>query len=293
MQRNYENARPVLDAMLQRNSVRGFQDTPIPQDVLDHILAVSIQAASGGCLQPYSIIVVRDRERAKKLCEVCGNQKFIAEAPVNLVYCLDWHKYELYAKMKRAPMVAYRALPHFLIANQDIMCAAQSAETAAHLCGIGSCYVGSIIGECAAVRDELGLPQHVYPMTILSMGYPKRTDVPRRKHMCREMMVFDERYPELDAQALYDAFEEKLAGMRTPLPSNETTRDKMLNQMSRSLQTTYSAEETAEIIDEIIGKGEFNETQRRFGLHYCADGMLEQGPEIRADMRASGIIFDE
>ena len=292
MQRNYQEAKAVLDAMLQRNSVRSFLDKPIPQEVLDHILDVSIQAASGGCLQPYSIIVVRDRQRAQRLCEVCGGQKFIAEAPVNLLYVLDWHKYAIYCRMKKAPLVAYRALPHFLIASQDIMCAAQSAETAAHLCGIGSCYVGSIIGECELIREEFGLPEHVYPMTILSMGYAKNENVPRRKHMQRDMMVFDEKYPQLDEQQLYDAFETKLAGMRTQLPAKEPVRGKMLAQMRESLLTTYSPEETEAILAEIVEKGEFNETQRRFGLHYAASGMLENGPEIIEDMRKSGIFLD-
>ena len=109
MQLNYEDAKQVLDLMLQRNSVRGFLDKPIPQEVLDHILDVSIQAASGGCLQAYSVIVVRDPERRRRLCEVCGNQKFIEEAPVNLIYCMDWHKYSVYARMKHAPLVAPKA----------------------------------------------------------------------------------------------------------------------------------------------------------------------------------------
>lgn len=291
MERNYETARPILDAMLERNSVRGFKPDPIPDDVLNHILSVSIQAASGGCLQPYSIIVVRDHARARYLCDVCGGQKFIEEAPVNLLYVMDWHKYAIYCRQKRAPLVGYRALPHFLIAAQDIMCAAQCAETSAHLCGIGSCYVGSIIGEGQAIRDEFHLPEHVTPMTILSMGYAKNENVPRRRHMRKDMMVFDEVYPNLDEQALYDAFEEKLAGMKTPLPSREPVRGKMLSQMRDALLTSYSPEETEAILSEIQQNGFFNETQRRFGLHYRADQMLINGDEIREDMKNSGITF--
>lgn len=292
MQRNYESAKPVLDMMLQRNSVRSFQDTPIAQEVLDHILDVSIQAASGGCLQPYSIIVVRDSDRAKRLCEVCGNQKFIEQAPVNLIYCLDWHKYAVYARMKHAPLVAPHAFSHFIIAAQDIMCAAQCAETAAHLCGIGSCYVGSILGECELIREEFNLPEYVYPMTVLSMGYAKNENVPRRKHMQKDMMVFDERYPDLDEQALYEAYETKLAGMRTPLPSKEPARGNMLERMRASLLTSYTAEETEAILKEIEEKGEINETQRRFGLHYAASHMIGNGQEILEDMKGSGIAFE-
>lgn len=291
MDRNYETAQPILDAMLERNSVRSFRPDPIPDEVLQHILAVSIQAASGGCLQPFSIIVVRDRERAKLLCDVCGGQKFIEEAPVNLLYVMDWHKYAIYCRQKKAPLVGYRALPHFLIATQDIMCAAQSAETAAHLSGIGSCYVGSIIGEGEAIREAFHLPEHVAPMTILSMGYAKNENVPRRRHMRKDMMVFDETYPDLDEQALYDAYEEKLAGMRTPLPSKEPVRGQMLSRMRESLLTTYSPEETEAILAEIEQRGVINETQRRFGLHYAAQGMLDNGEAIREDLRKSGITF--
>ncbi|MBQ2817193.1 MAG: nitroreductase family protein [Clostridia bacterium] len=293
MQRDYINAKPVLDAMLERNSVRTFLDRPIPDEVLDHILDVSIQAASGGCLQAYSIIVIKDSERKKKLCEACGGQKFVETAAVDLVYCLDWHKYDIYNKMKKAPLVAHRAFSHFIITAQDIMCAAQSAETAAHLCGIGSCYVGTILGKADQMKEELNLPKYVYPMTVLSLGYQKNDGTPRRRHMSRDMMIFDEKYPELDENSLYEAFEEKLQGMRMPLPKKDPARSRMLDTMKKSLLTTYSEEETEAIIAEIIEKGEFNETQRRFGLHYAACNMVQNGRETIEDMRKCGIVIDD
>ena len=61
--------------------------------------------------------------------------------------------------------------------------------------------------------------------------------------------------------------------------------------MRDALLTSYSPEETEAILTEIQQNGFFNETQRRFGLHYRADQMLINGDEIREDMKNSGIAF--
>ena len=69
---NFEEA---VVKMTERRSVRNFSNQTISDDVLNHILQAGLHTASGGNLQPFSILVERDpdvRENASLLvCKCC------------------------------------------------------------------------------------------------------------------------------------------------------------------------------------------------------------------------------
>lgn len=290
MDRNYENAKEILNQMKERYSCRAFSDKKIPEDVLKDIIEVGLRAASGGNLQPYSIIVVKDKDNKKLLYEACGEQKFIQDAAVNLVFLMDWHKYDIYTKQKNAPFIAYKSFFHFLIAMEDIMCTAQSIETAAFLSGIGSCYVGSIIGESSYIKKQLNLPDKTYPVLILSLGYPKNNPPAKIKKLSYDTMVFDEKYKDFTDEDIFKAYEEKYDGRITNLPQQEPYRSESIETFKNALLTTYSEAEADEILKKAIEDGFINETQRRFGLHYASHELLEYSIEAYKDFVNMGIL---
>ena len=290
--RNFDNAKQALNHMKGRYSCRAFSDEKIPDDVLKEILEVGLRAASGGNLQPYSIIVVKDEKNKDVLYEACAKQKFIKDADVNLVFLMDWHKYDIYTKQKNAPFVAYKSFFHFLIALEDIMCTAQTIETAAYLCGIGSCYVGSIIGEAATVKESLNLPDKTYPVLILSLGYPKNDSPTSIKKLSFDTMIFNEKYRDFKDEEIFDAYEDKYEGRQTNLPQKEPFKSETLELFKNALLTTYSEDEVKEILAKANEDGFVNETQRRFGLHYSAHELLEISEEVKQDMEQMGIYIN-
>lgn len=290
MDRNFENAKEILNHMKERYSCRAFSDEKIPENVLKEIIEVGLRAASGGNLQPYSIVVVKDEENKKLLCEASGNQKFIQDADVNLVFLMDWHKYDIYAKQKNAPFVAYKTFFHFLIAMQDIICTAQSIETAAFLSGIGSCYVGSIIGESSLVKEKLNLPDKTYPVLILSLGYPKNAPTSKINKLSYDTMVFDEKYRDFTDEDIFKAYENKYEGRTTNLPQKEPYKSESLETFKNALLTSYSDDEVEKIFKKAIEDGFINETQRRFGLHYAAHELQEISKLAYSDIESMGIF---
>lgn len=274
--------------MQTRGSCRSFADKPVPDALLQEILQAGLHAASGGNLQPWSVIVERDRDRAQKLSELCGGQKFIAEAPVNLLFLLDWHRYQIYAAQKDAPFTAYKSYMHFLIGVEDVMCAAQSVETACHLVGLGSCYVGSSNHCGAALAEMYCLPQLTYPVVLLSLGWPKTQPAVAPK-LDPSVIIFEGRYPDLTDEQIYQAYEEKLRGRTLSLPQKEPFRSEMLDNLRRSLSTTFGPDKVEAILKTADEQGFINETQRRFGLHYHARDMYENGGRILKMMDAQGL----
>lgn len=270
--------------MQDRQSIRNFSDKPISEEDLNEILGAAITAASAGNLQPVSIIVERDPERAKRLGELCTNQPFIGKAPVNLIFLLDWHKLSLYAAARKAPYNCNDSWMHFATGLEDVMCAAQSAETAAHLLGIGSCYIGTAMHSGAEICEMYHIPPKAYPMLVLSMGYATSLPKKRRK-LEKKYMVFEGRYPELDIDDLCRAYDTKYEGITLPIPPDPAMREKMIEKFRRGLLTTFSPEESQRIIDRALELGYITEVQRRFGTHYHAVDNYNMGGHILEMMK--------
>ncbi|MFZ5979432.1 MAG: nitroreductase family protein, partial [Candidatus Zixiibacteriota bacterium] len=131
--RTYPNE--TIRLLCERTSLRNFADRPVPENILDLILEAGIHAPTGGNLQPYSIIKSESREVARKMAHLCGDQNFIADAPVNLLFCMDYHRLRRWAEFEIAPFTATSAFPHFWIGFQDTIIAAQNICTAADALG--------------------------------------------------------------------------------------------------------------------------------------------------------------
>jgi len=279
----------AIKMMQRRTSTRSFSDKKIPEDLLDEILKAALQAPSGGNLQPISVIKITDEVKREKIMEMCGNQKFIGEAPVNLLFFVDFHKKAVFAKHEKAPFTCANSYMHFLIAVEDVMCMAQIVESAAHLAGLGSCYVGSVNNLGDEISALFGMPLGTYPIVMLSLGYPKNGLAPIREKLSREIMIFDEKYPDIDNEDIIAEYHKKYKNMSTPLPNIEEKKMEMLKIFKEALLTSYSADEVDEIIAAAIANNEINETQRRFGLHYHASGLREVGKVIIKRMEKMGI----
>lgn len=159
-----------IATMTAHQSVRAFLPDPLPAGALDAILTAARSSPTSSNLQAYSVIVVTEPERKARLAELSGRQRFIAEAPVFLVFCADQWRLQYVCDRQGYPMVA-QYLDAFVIAVVDAALAAQNAVVAAESLGLGTCYVGSIRNDIAAVCNLLGLPQRVMPVTGLSVGY--------------------------------------------------------------------------------------------------------------------------
>lgn len=265
-QKRFEEA--VL-RMTQRQTVRSFRDEPIPDEVLKNILEAGINAASGGNMQPYSIIIEREREKSQKLAKML-NYPFIGNAAVNLLVLMDWHKLAVYSKCRQAPFIENYSTNHFFIAWDDAVLCAQAMETAAWLYGIGTCFIGHVMDCGNALKSMYHLPDMTYPVLLLSMGYPKNL-TPKPRKLSLDLMVFEGEYPALREEPICAAFDQKYEGKKLPFPSDENVSAERISKFRRAIETVYSAEETEEIIQEVIRRGYFSEIQRLFGIHYHPD----------------------
>ena len=266
---NFEEA---VVKMTERRSVRNFSNQTISDDVLNHILQAGLHTASGGNLQPFSILVERDPARNQMLGKML-HYSFVSAANVNLLFVLDWYKLYRYSRCRKAPFVENYSTSHFFIAWDDTILSAQAVETAAWLCGVGSCFVGHVMDCTEELRDLYNLPDFTFPVILLSMGYPKI--LPRKaSKLNKNMMVFEGKYPGLTDDEICAAFDEKYANKQLPMPSQSRALEERLTVFRRALTRSFSEQECERIIAQALEKGYLTEIQRLFGIHYHPDREL-------------------
>lgn len=171
---------PVIDQLYARKSVRAYEDRPVPEEVKRAVLEAAFQAPTAGNQMLYTVIDVQDEKIKARLADLCDHQPFIARAPVALIFLADCRRWlDAYRLAGCAPR---RPGPgDLLLAVADAAIAAQNAVVAAHSLGLGSCYIGDVLENCAQMRDLLGLPKEVVPAAMLVMGYPTPQQAARKK----------------------------------------------------------------------------------------------------------------
>ncbi|RMH80374.1 MAG: nitroreductase family protein [Acidobacteria bacterium] len=75
-----------LKLIKERRSITFFDPSrEVPDELIREILEVSATAPSGYNLQPWEVIVVKDREKKRILKEICYNQQKVEDASANIV----------------------------------------------------------------------------------------------------------------------------------------------------------------------------------------------------------------
>jgi nitroreductase len=161
----------ILSLLKSHRSIRKYKPDPIPDDLLDKILTSARQAPTSSNIQAYSIIVVKDKEKKKKLAHLCGGQKWVESCPVFLAICPDLHRLTRVCGTRSYEINdAYIEL--FLVAVVDAALVAQNILVASEASGLGVCMIGGIRNNPDQVCDLLKLPDKVFPLMGMCLGWP-------------------------------------------------------------------------------------------------------------------------
>ena len=182
------------------------------------------------------------------------------------------------------PFTAAKSFRHFWVAFIDVSICAQTICTAAESFGLGSVYIGTIIESAERVRDVLKLPEKVFPIILVCLGYPSVRPKPQKK-LGYNIIVSNEEYREPSDEELLKAFNEKYDRIKVKV--NEE-RLKLAEEVYRNLL----GEEPAKIFcEKIRASGYFNPAQYYFLLHYRADLMCRDNELFVKMLENAGLKF--
>lgn len=273
----------AIKVLLERGSCRAFADRDIDDALLEQILEAGVRAASGGNIQPWSAVVIRDQETKYRLTELNGGQSFISRAPVNILFCIDMHRMERWAELEVAPFTAKSSFRHFWISFQDTVIAAQNICTAADALGLGSVYVGTVLECFRELKEMFELPQGVFPVVLLSLGWPQKPPVPRSK-LPQSLLIHQERYREPGNEELLKAMDKKY---NTTFPAKEES----LERLRKVCQGAHGPDFADKCLNKVREQGYISMIQRYFGLHYTADTMPQDNEEYLKILEEYGFTW--
>jgi len=84
---------------------------------------------------------------------------------------------------------------------------AQNMVIAAESLGLGTCYIGSVPYYADKIAENFKLPQKVFPLVGLTIGYPAENP-PVRPRYPMEFTFFENEYPEFDEETINKAMKE-------------------------------------------------------------------------------------
>jgi len=147
----------AIDAILSRRSIRKYTTDPVPENLINQLLEAAMSAPSASNQQPWHFIVISDRDILDEIPKFHSYSDMLKEAPLAITICGD-----LQLEINKGHWV------------MDCSAAIQNILITATAKGLGTVWLGVYPEEerITGIQELLGLPKHIIPLGIVSIGYP-------------------------------------------------------------------------------------------------------------------------
>jgi len=167
----------LMDLIEKRKSIRSYKPQDVEEEKLNYILQAFRKAPSAKNLQPWKLIIVKDKKKISDLSIACNNQTFLSEAPILIVACAK--EDEAYGVMggymNSYPIDIALALEHLILAATEK--------------GLGTCWIGAFKEKL--VKDLLDVPANVRVVAITPVGYPAVEGRTRGRKPISKIVCYD------------------------------------------------------------------------------------------------------
>lgn len=149
----------IFEAVRTVMAIREYEDKPLPEEVARRIVEAAHLTASASNRQPWHFVLVRDRDRVRKLGELIRTGRYTSGAAAAVIVAYE----------KEAGQYGM----------SDASRAIQSMILVAWGDRVGSNWTG--FGGMEEVRREFGIPDTYDVLAVLPFGYPKRKVIGKKK----------------------------------------------------------------------------------------------------------------
>jgi nitroreductase/FMN reductase [NAD(P)H] len=199
--------RDALALMNERAVCRRYRPEPVPAALLRLLCATALAAPTKSDLQQASVVRVQPGPDRAAIDALVPGSPWIAGAPELLVFCGDGYRLRrLFARRGRE--FPNEHLDAFFNATVDGAIVLSTFVQAAGLVGLGTCPISEIRNHAALVAERLALPDWVFPIAGLTLGWPEAFEPPSPRLALRAT-VHDGRYDAAGADRELDAYDER------------------------------------------------------------------------------------
>jgi nitroreductase len=172
----------IMDLFLKRRSIRKFNTTKIPTDIVQQLIQGALLAPSSRSLYPYEFVVIDDTTIIQKLAQAKPHgAAFLSQATLSIVICGNEHKSDVWV--------------------EDCSIAATHLMLLATELGLGSCWVQirkRLVDDTrtasAYIQELLKIPQHIHVEAIIGFGYPAEKKEPHDPATLKYNQVYHQSY---------------------------------------------------------------------------------------------------
>ena len=167
----------TLEAIMTRRSIRKYTTKPVGEDIVVKLLEAAMAAPSAANEQPWHFIVITDHKILGQVPTFHPHAHMLKEAALGILVAYD----------TGLEIVKGRGVLDCSAATQNIL-------LAAHALGLGAVWVGiyPVEERMTGIRKLLNMPQHVVPVSLVSIGYPNEKH--RKEDRFKQERVHYERW---------------------------------------------------------------------------------------------------
>lgn len=158
--------------MRNRRSIRKFNNKEISDDILEDILLAARQSPSSINAQQTSLIVIKDRERLKKIEQICDGFAKTSQAQAFIIIAMDFYKTNVAIEALEKKQYVQESIEGILTGAVDAGIMAEAISVAAESYGIGNTMIGAIRNDPQQIIDICQLPKYTFPLLGIMLGYP-------------------------------------------------------------------------------------------------------------------------
>ncbi len=159
-----------------RYSVRAYQPTPVPDELLQQVLEAARLAPTAANRQPFRLLVVHTSGKQEELLKLYPRPWF-TQAPLLIGVCA-------------LPSQAWvRSFDQKNYADVDAAIVMDHLILAATAAGLGTCWIAAFNPQ--ASRDLFHLPTEVEPIAFTPLGYPADAVRPKSRQSLDQLVRYE------------------------------------------------------------------------------------------------------
>jgi nitroreductase len=162
----------LIRRVLARKTVRRYGSAMPDEGLLDLLVAAALSASAKSDFQQASILRVSDPDKRAAIGALFPSMPWIGIAPVFFVFLGDARRLQRVGALRGKP-VRNGTLEGFFNASIDAALALQTMILCAESAGLGVCPISVIRNEVDKIAAVLDLPDLVFPVAGLCLGYPQ------------------------------------------------------------------------------------------------------------------------
>ena len=163
----------ILAYLAARRSHREYLERPVDPALIETLCAAALCAPTKSDLQQRDIVIVHDPALRSDINDLFPADPWIGVAPAFLVFCGNNRRQRLLHQWRGRPF-ANDHLDAFFNAAVDAAVVLATFVIAAERAGLGCCAISAVRNHAARLNGLLGLPDHVFPVAGLTLGWPAR-----------------------------------------------------------------------------------------------------------------------